>query len=34
MNASEKTANDHSVPSSRDSNGKKMYGNTSTDAMP
>ncbi len=34
MNANEKTKNESSVPSRRDSNGKKMKGNTSTEAMP
>ena len=34
MNASAKTVNDSSVPSSGDTNGKKTSGNTSTDAMP
>ena len=34
MNANEKTTNESSVPSRRDSNGKNMKGNTSTDAMP
>ena len=34
MNANEKMVNEYSVPSRRDSNGKNMKGNTSTDAMP
>ena len=34
MNATEKIANDQSVPSSGASNGKNSAGNTSTEAMP
>ena len=33
-NASEKIANDHSVPCSRSMNGKNTAGNTSADAIP
>ncbi len=34
MNANEKIANEYSVPLRRDSNGKNIAGNTSTEAMP